>query len=138
MSQGRASSELRRPRHLDTAEQRRHESIKADSVARPILLITDQWADLPLEEVAGLARRGVRRLRAAYWGEHLDPYIAARLALSKLTAGQGTTGPARPTAVLHNSGVIHNFDEEPKPLVSLLGNARAPNSYRAPGRPSER
>jgi sugar phosphate isomerase/epimerase len=47
-------------------------------MARPITLLTGQWADLPLEEVAKLASGwGYDGLEIACWGDHLDPWQAA-------------------------------------------------------------
>jgi hypothetical protein len=67
--------------------------------------------------------------------EHLNPWrwaddehIPERLPLGRLTAGQGVRLD-RPTAVLHNSGVTHNVDEEPEPILSFLGMA-GPDSPR--------
>lgn len=56
---------------------------------RSVTLFTGQWADLPLEEVAGLASKwGYDGLEIACWGDHLDPqrwndtaYIADKLDL---------------------------------------------------------
>ncbi|MEJ1156497.1 MULTISPECIES: sugar phosphate isomerase/epimerase family protein [Microbacterium] len=43
-------------------------------MARPITLLTAQWADLPFEEVARLAGEwGYDGLEIACWGDHLDP-----------------------------------------------------------------
>ncbi len=45
---------------------------------RPITLFTGQWADLPFEEVARLAREwGYDGLEIACWGDHLDPWQGA-------------------------------------------------------------
>src|SRR5207253_1148007 len=42
-------------------------------MARPITLFTGQWADLPLAELAPLARRmGYDGLEPACWGDHFD------------------------------------------------------------------
>jgi sugar phosphate isomerase/epimerase len=46
---------------------------------RPVTLFTGQWADLPLEELAPLARRmGFDGLELACWGDHFDVEVAAR------------------------------------------------------------
>ena len=46
-------------------------------MTRPITLFTGQWADLPFEEVARLAREwGFDGLEIACWGDHLDPQRA--------------------------------------------------------------
>ena len=40
---------------------------------RPVTLFTGQWADLPLEKLAPLARRmGYDGLELACWGDHFD------------------------------------------------------------------
>src|SRR5262245_35779726 len=45
---------------------------------RPVTLFTGQWADLPLAELAPLAKRmGYDGLELAYWGDHFD--VAAAL-----------------------------------------------------------
>ena len=42
-------------------------------MARPITLFTGQWADLPLAELAPLARKmGYDGLELACWGDHFD------------------------------------------------------------------
>jgi sugar phosphate isomerase/epimerase len=42
-------------------------------MARPVTLVTGQWADLPLAELAPLAREmGYDGLELACWGDHLD------------------------------------------------------------------
>ena len=42
-------------------------------MARPVTLFTGQWADLPLEELAPLARKmGYDGLELACWGDHFD------------------------------------------------------------------
>ena len=42
-------------------------------MARPVTLFTGQWADLPLEELAPLAKEmGYDGLELACWGDHLD------------------------------------------------------------------
>ena len=42
-------------------------------MARPVTLFTGQWADLPLEELAPLAREmGYDGLELACWGDHFD------------------------------------------------------------------
>src|SRR5699024_9407603 len=59
------------------------------TMARPFTLFTGQWADLTLEEVAGLAAKwGYDGLEIAVSGEHLDAwrwddddYIAERLGI---------------------------------------------------------
>lgn len=46
---------------------------------RPITLFTGQWADLPLEQLAPLAKRmGYDGLELACWGDHFDVDAAAR------------------------------------------------------------
>ena len=48
-------------------------------MARPVTLFTAQWADMPLETVAGLAASwGYDGLEVACMGDHLDPGRAAR------------------------------------------------------------
>jgi sugar phosphate isomerase/epimerase len=45
---------------------------------RPVTLFTGQWADLPLAELAPLARKmGYDGLELACWGDHFDPDQAA-------------------------------------------------------------
>ena len=42
-------------------------------MARPVTLFTGQWADLPLEELAPLARdMGYDGLELACWGDHSE------------------------------------------------------------------
>ena len=42
-------------------------------MARPVTLFTGQWADLPLEELAPLAREmGYDGLELACWGDHFE------------------------------------------------------------------
>jgi sugar phosphate isomerase/epimerase len=59
-------------------------------MARPVTLFTGQWADLPLEELAGKAARwGFDGLELACWGDHFEvdralaepDYVAGRRAL---------------------------------------------------------
>ena len=46
-------------------------------MARPVTLFTGQWADLPLAELAPLARRmGYDGLELASWGDHFDVHAA--------------------------------------------------------------
>jgi sugar phosphate isomerase/epimerase len=46
---------------------------------RPVTLFTGQWADLPLEKLAPLARKmGYDGLELACWGDHFDVDAAAR------------------------------------------------------------
>ena len=46
---------------------------------RPITLFTGQWADLPLKELAPLAKRmGYDGLELASWGDHFDVQQALR------------------------------------------------------------
>ncbi len=48
-------------------------------MTRPVTLFTGQWADLPLHELAPLARRmGFAGLELACWGDHFDVYQAAQ------------------------------------------------------------
>jgi len=48
-------------------------------VTRPVTLFTGQWADLPLAELAPLARRmGYDGLELACWGDHFDVQAALR------------------------------------------------------------
>ena len=47
-------------------------------MARPVTLFTGQWADLPLTELAPLAKKmGFDGLELACWGDHFDVYKAA-------------------------------------------------------------
>ncbi len=47
-------------------------------MARPVTLFTGQWADLPLAELAPLAKQmGFDGLELACWGDHLDVELAA-------------------------------------------------------------
>ena len=47
-------------------------------MARPVTLFTGQWADLPLEILAGKAKEfGYDGLELACWGDHLDIERAA-------------------------------------------------------------
>ena len=49
-----------------------------NSMARPVTLFTGQWADLPLAELAPLAKQmGFDGLELACWGDHLDVQKAA-------------------------------------------------------------
>src|SRR5271166_757281 len=42
-------------------------------MARPVTLFTGQWADLPLKDLAPLAKKmGFDGLELACWGDHLD------------------------------------------------------------------
>ena len=42
-------------------------------MARPVTLFTGQWADLPLEELAPLAKEmGYEGLELACWGDHFE------------------------------------------------------------------
>ena len=61
-------------------------------MARPVTLFTGQWADLPLEELAPLAKRmGYDGLELACWGDHFNvqealaspSYVKDRWALLK-------------------------------------------------------
>ena len=46
-------------------------------MARPVTLFTGQWADLPLAELAPLAKRmGYDGLELACWGDHFDVQAA--------------------------------------------------------------
>lgn len=46
-------------------------------MARPVTLFTGQWADLPLSELAPLAKRmGYDGLELASWGDHFDVHAA--------------------------------------------------------------
>ena len=48
-------------------------------MSRPVTLFTGQWADLPLEELAPLAKEmGFDGLELACWGDHMDVDKAAR------------------------------------------------------------
>jgi len=47
-------------------------------MARPVTLFTGQWADLPLTELAPMAKKmGFDGLELACWGDHFDVYKAA-------------------------------------------------------------
>jgi sugar phosphate isomerase/epimerase len=47
-------------------------------MARPVTLFTGQWADLPLKELAPLAKKmGFDGLELACWGDHFDVYAGA-------------------------------------------------------------
>ena len=47
-------------------------------MSRPVTLFTGQWADLTLDEVAGMAAEcGYDGLELACWGDHFDPATAA-------------------------------------------------------------
>ena len=47
-------------------------------MARPVTLFTGQWADLPLSELAPLAKKmGFDGLELACWGDHFDVKRAA-------------------------------------------------------------
>jgi sugar phosphate isomerase/epimerase len=47
-------------------------------MARPVTLFTGQWADLPLTELAPLAKKmGFDGLELASWGDHFDVNQAA-------------------------------------------------------------
>ena len=47
-------------------------------MARPVTLFTGQWADLPLSELAPMAKKmGFDGLELACWGDHFDVYKAA-------------------------------------------------------------
>ena len=48
-------------------------------MSRPVTLFTGQWADLPLEELAPLAKEmGFDGLELACWGDHMDVDKAAK------------------------------------------------------------
>ena len=48
-------------------------------MARPILLFTGQWADLPLEELAPhVAEWGYHGVDLCCWGDHLEVQRAAK------------------------------------------------------------
>lgn len=48
-------------------------------MSRPVTLFTGQWADLPLEELAPLAKKmGFDGLELACWGDHMDVDQAAK------------------------------------------------------------
>ncbi len=78
---------------------------------RPYTLFTGQWADLPFEEVAGLASGwGYDGLEIAVSGDHLDAwrwdepgYVESKLAILEkhnLRSGPSpTTSRARPSAM---------------------------------------
>ncbi len=52
---------------------RRSELKREDTMARPVTLFTGQWADLPLSELAPLAKQmGYDGLELACWGDHFD------------------------------------------------------------------
>ena len=45
---------------------------------RPVTLFTGQWADLPLEKLAPLAKKmGYDGVALACWGDHFDVDVAA-------------------------------------------------------------
>ena len=47
-------------------------------MARPVTLFTGQWADLPLKDLAPLAKKmGFDGLELACWGDHFDVNAAA-------------------------------------------------------------
>ena len=47
-------------------------------MARPVTLFTGQWADLPLKDLAALAKKmGFDGLELACWGDHFDVKAAA-------------------------------------------------------------
>ena len=57
-----------------------HRTVPSTSVAmpRPVTLFTGQWADLPLDQLAPLAKRmGYDGLELACWGDHFDVASAA-------------------------------------------------------------
>lgn len=83
-------------------------------MARPVTLFTGQWADLPLEVLAGKAKEfGYDGLELACWGDHLDIERGSRPGV--LRTSTGDTVPAR-------SGLLGNF-------CALTG-AVGPGSYR--------
>jgi sugar phosphate isomerase/epimerase len=48
-------------------------------MARPITLVTGQWADLPLEKLSAMARGfGFDGLELATWGDHFDVHAAVK------------------------------------------------------------
>jgi sugar phosphate isomerase/epimerase len=52
--------------------------IPQPTMARPVTLFTGQWADLPLKELAPLAKKmGFDGLEVACWGDHFDVNAAA-------------------------------------------------------------
>lgn len=54
-------------------ERQRKETEMAQSGRRPVTLFTGQWADLPLEELARMARNwGYDGFELACWGDHFD------------------------------------------------------------------
>ncbi len=79
---------------------------------RPVTLFTGQWADLPLAELAPLAKQmGFDGLELACWGDHFDVQRAlnedgyaaesarpARAARPGLSTPSATTWSGRPSA----------------------------------------
>jgi sugar phosphate isomerase/epimerase len=54
-------------------------TVDCESMARPVTLFTGQWADLPLKDLAPLAKRmGFDGLELACWGDHFDVNQAAK------------------------------------------------------------
>ena len=70
---------------------------------RPVTLFTGQWADLPLAELAPLAKSmGYDGLELACWGDHFDVQEAlAERVLRAATSGRccsSTASPRLPSA----------------------------------------
>src|SRR5680860_247307 len=89
---------------------------------RPVTLFTGQWADLPLAELAPLAREmGYDGLELACWGDHLDVrrivdepgYAEGRKAL---LAGHGLELYAISNHLV-GQAVCDNIDERHRPIL---------------------
>ena len=58
---------------------------------RPVTLFTGQWADLPLEQLAPLARKmGYDGVELACWGDHFDVDQAAAGENTARTSGSSS------------------------------------------------
>jgi sugar phosphate isomerase/epimerase len=91
-------------------------------MARPVTLFTGQWADLPLKELAPLAKRmGFDGLELACWGDHFDVEIAAESKEYckdrwKLLSENGLTAFAVSNHLI-GQAVCDNIDERHKAIL---------------------
>ena len=92
-------------------------------MARPVTLFTGQWADLPIKDLAPLAKKmGYDGLELACWGDHFDVDQAADSAkycadLWKLLAKNNLTCFAV-SSHLVGQAVCDNIDERHKAILS--------------------
>lgn len=77
-------------------------------MAPPITLFTGQWADLPFEELCGLAAGwGYDGLEIACWGDHLDVRRVPRAQIANLPQpSRSTTWSTQFTSASMSAGSI--------------------------------